>query len=295
MIETDLGFDRTQPLAPGGCRRNRVYSRLTRSCPTLCFSRAAIHSRIDFDTGTGRWVSWLVLTQTISPVTSASLPPLRKIGSSKVRFELPIRATRAPRPATAINPVLRDRQPAPNQNAISEVVSLCEGSGEWGLNVIRTIWLGFTFMIILAGAGSFRFAFGHFDAANASGIVLSEVNRTVGSNTVQDTLTKAERLPVAYVSPAPDAAELAKAAYIAAELLPRTSPAMVTPAFIDRRSQEAAPPVVRQTRIQKPKRKQPKPDAVASKSQPAADPKTCQLEEFDAFRWAFGLPTGCHT
>jgi hypothetical protein len=210
--------------------------------------------------------------------------------------------------------VLRDRQLAPNQNAISEVVSLCEGSGEWGLNVIRTIWLGFTFLIILAGAGSFRFAFGHFDAANASGIVVSEVDRTVGSKPVQDNLTKADRLPVvAYAPPAPDAAELAKAANAAAELLPRTSPAVVTPAVVDRqtvvdqqtandrqtavdrRTQEAAPPVVRQTRIQKPKRKQPKPDDVASKSQPAADPKTCQLEEFDAFRWAFSLPTGCHS
>jgi hypothetical protein len=178
--------------------------------------------------------------------------------------------------------------------------------GEWGLNVIRTIWLGFTFLIILAGAGSFRFAFGHFDVANASGIVLSEVERTVGTKTIQDTLTKAERLPVAYAPPATDAAELAKAAYLAAELLPRTSPAVVTPAVVDqqtvvdqtavdRRPQEAAPPVVRQTRIQKPKRKQPKPDDVASKSQPAADPKICQLEEFDAFRWAFSLPTGCHS
>ena len=160
--------------------------------------------------------------------------------------------------------------------------------------MIRTIWLGFTFLIILAGAGSFRFAFGHFDAANASGIVFSEVSRTVGSTIAQDTLTKADRLPVASVSPAPDASELAKAAYVAAILLPRTSPTMVTPGVIDRHTQEAAAPVVRQTRIQKAKPKQPKRDAVASKSRPAADPKACQLEEFDAFRWAFSLPTGCH-
>ena len=168
--------------------------------------------------------------------------------------------------------------------------------------MIRTIWLGFTFLIILAGAGSFRFAFGHFDAANASGIVVSEVDRTVGSKPVQDNLTKADRLPVvAYAPPAPDAAELAKAAYAAAELLPRTSPAVITSVVVDRQTivdrqpQEAAPPVVRQTRIQKPKRKQLKPDAVASKSQPLADSKACQLEEFDAFRWAFSLPTGCHS
>ena len=227
--------------------------------------------------------------------------PRRRSRVRKQGLNLPIRDTRATRPAIAINLVLRDHQPALNQNAISEVVSLCEGSGEWGLNVIRTIWLGFTFLIILAGAGSFRFAFGHFDAANASGIVISEVDRTVGTRTIQDTLTKAERLPVAYAPPAPDAAELAKAAYLAAELLPRTSPAVVAPdvvdrqTAVDRRPQEAAPPVVRQTRIQKPKRKQPKPDAVASKSQPPADSKICQLEEFDAFRWAFSLPTGCHS
>jgi hypothetical protein len=229
-----------------------------------------------------------------------------------LRFTRATEANACSMPAPAINLVLRDRQPASNQNAISELLSLCEGSGEWGLNVIRTIWLGFTFLIILAGAGSFRFAFGHFDAANASGIVLSEVDRTVGLKPVQDTLTKAERLPVAYAPPATDAAELAKAAYLAAELLPRTSPAAVTPTVVerqtvvdqtavdrptvvDRRPQEAAPPVVRQTRIQKPKRKQPKPDDVASKSQPATDPKACQLEEFDAFRWAFSLPTGCHS
>jgi hypothetical protein len=160
--------------------------------------------------------------------------------------------------------------------------------------VIRTIWLGFTFLVILAGAGSFRFAFGHFDVANASGIILSEVSATAGSTTAQDTLTKAERLPVTGVSPAPNASELAKAPYISAILLPQTSFAMMTPDVIDRHRQEVAPPVVRQTRIQRAKPKQPKPDAVASKSQPVADPKACQLEEFDAFRWAFSLPTGCH-
>jgi hypothetical protein len=108
-------------------------------------------------------------------------------------------------------------------------------------------------------------------------------------------LTKADQLPVALVSPAPDATELARAAYIAVELLPRTSPTVVSPDVIDRHRQESGPPVVRQTRIQKTKRKQPKPDAVASKPQPTADLKACHLEEFDAVRWAFSLPTGCHT
>lgn len=168
--------------------------------------------------------------------------------------------------------------------------------------MIRTIWLGFTFLIILAGAGSFRFAFGHFDAANASGLVLSEHNRAVSSKVVQDTLTKADQLPVAYVAPAaPDAAELAKAAYSAVESLHRPPPVVITPDAVERtpdiveqQVQEPAPPVVRKAKVQRPKRKQPKPDAVASKAPPAADLKTCQTEEFDAFRYAFSLPTGCH-
>jgi len=161
--------------------------------------------------------------------------------------------------------------------------------------VIRTIWLGFTFLIILAGAGSFRFAFGHFDAANASGIVHSEVDRTVGTKTAQENFTNPEPLRVAYISPAPDDAELAKANYILAELLSRTSPAIVTPSFTGQHWHESAPPAVRQTRNQKSKRKQAKRDALADKSQLAADPNACQLEEFDAVRWAFNLPTGCHS
>ena len=167
--------------------------------------------------------------------------------------------------------------------------------------MIRTIWLGFTFLIILAGAGSFRFAFGHFDVANASGIVLPEHDRAIGPTIVQDTLTKADQLPVAYAAPAPDAAELAKAAYSAVELLHRTPPVVITPDAVERtpeiveqQVQEPAPPVVRKAKVQKPKRKQPKPDAVAGRAPPAADLKTCQTEEFDAFRYAFSLPTGCH-
>jgi len=147
----------------------------------------------------------------------------------------------------------------------------------------------------MAGVGSFRFAFGHFDAANASGIVRPEVDRAVGTKASQETSTKADRLRVAYVSPAPDDTELAKTNDIAVELLSRISPAIVTPDIVSRHWQESAPPVIRQTRIQKVKRKQAKTDAMANKSQLDAVPKACQLEEFDAVRWAFSLRTGCHT
>ena len=199
------------------------------------------------------------------------------------------------RPATAVNLVLRDRQPPPIQNAIPGVFSHCEGSSEWGLNVIRTIWLGFIFLIVLAAAGSFRFAFGHFDAANASGVVHPKVDRTVGTKAYQETSMKADRLRVASASPAPDDSEAAKSSVISAALLSRISPAIVAPDMAGRRWHEASAYLLRPTRILKARRKQAKPEVIASKPQPAAEPKACQLEEFDAFRWAFALPTGCYT
>jgi hypothetical protein len=161
--------------------------------------------------------------------------------------------------------------------------------------VIRTFWLGFSFLIVLAGVGSFRFAFGHFDTANASGIVRSEGDRTVGAKAVQDTFTNTERLRVAYVAPAPDDVDLANVNQIPAGSLSRTPPTIVTPRIISRHWHEPVPPVIRQTRDQKPKRKNAKSDAVVNKYQAAAEPTACQLEDFDAVRWAFNLPTGCHT
>ena len=74
-----------------------------------------------------------------------------------------------------------------------------------------------------------------------------------------------------------------------------------TPDVVEQQAQEPAPPavrpappVVRKAKIQKPKLKPAKPEAVASKSPLVTDLKVCQLEEFEAFRYAFSLPTGCH-
>lgn len=174
--------------------------------------------------------------------------------------------------------------------------------------MIRTIWLGFSFLIIVAGAGSFRFAYGHFDVANASNIVLPEQDRTIVPEVVQDTLTKSDQLPVAYVTPAPappDAAELAKAAYIAVESQHRMPPATIAAEVVEPQAEapflralaavRPAAAVVKKAKIGKPKRILPKLDAAASKLPPAADPKACQVEEFEAFRYALNLPTGCHS
>jgi hypothetical protein len=160
--------------------------------------------------------------------------------------------------------------------------------------VIRTVWLGLSFLVVLAGVSSFRFAFGHFDDAYALGIARSEGDREVGATTVQDTLTNTDRLPaLAYVTSGPDT-ELATADRTPAESLSPAPPAIVTPRIVNRRLQQPASPVVRQARHQNPKRKQAKRETVADKPQVPAEPKACQLEDYDAVRRAFSLPTGCH-
>ena len=163
--------------------------------------------------------------------------------------------------------------------------------------MIRTIWLGITFLIVLAAAGSFKFAFGHFGAANASGIVRPEVSRIVAVKTVQQASTNAEPAPDANAPPAaPVVAELTKADRFPMEWLPQTPPAIVVmPEAPVQQLREPAAPAIRHTRAQKPKRKIVKSDVVASKDQAAAEAKPCQLEDFDGLRWAFNLPTGCHT
>jgi hypothetical protein len=159
--------------------------------------------------------------------------------------------------------------------------------------VIRTVWLGFAFLIVLAGAGSFRFAFGHFDAANASGIVRTEVDRAAGRKSAQEAFTNTEWPRVGYVPHVPDAVESGKADQVFAGSRPRTSQTIVTPRITGRQAHERTSLVIRKT-DQKSKRHNAKIDAGAAKYQAAAEPKGCQLEEFDAVRWTLNLPTGCH-
>jgi hypothetical protein len=180
--------------------------------------------------------------------------------------------------------------------------------------VIRTVWLGLAFLIVLAGVSSFRFAFGHFDLAYASISARSELDSAAATNTVQETLTEADRLPpLAYTTsePAP-APELAKADRLPVEALPlaepspaaeplprleslpRTPMASMKPRAANRQWREPVSPAVRPARNQNAKRKPAKKEAVAEKPEESAEPKACQTENFDAIRLAFNLPTGCH-
>ena len=178
--------------------------------------------------------------------------------------------------------------------------------------MIRTVWLGLAFLIVLAGVSSFRFAFGHFDLAYASISARSELDSAAVTNSVQETLTEADRLPpLAYTTSAP-APELAKADRLPVEALPlaeplpaaeplprleslpRTPMASMKPRAANRQWREPVSPAVRPARNQNAKRKPAKKEAVAEKPEESAEPKACQTDNFDAIRLAFNLPTGCH-
>lgn len=172
--------------------------------------------------------------------------------------------------------------------------------------MIRTVWLGLAFLVVLAGVSSFRFAFGHFDLAYASVNARSEPDSASATNTVQETLTEADRLPpLAYLASAPEP-EPAKADRLPVEVspeveplprlesLPRTPMASIGPRAANRQWRAPVPSAVRPTKNQNAKRKPAKKEAVADKPEGAAEPKACRLEDYDAVRRAFTLPTGCH-
>jgi len=164
--------------------------------------------------------------------------------------------------------------------------------------VIRTVWLGLTFLVVLAGMGAFKFAFGNFGAANASGIVRPENGRIVIAKTVYQAPANVAPLPDAHLFALPPVivgsplvlAEPVNAHQIPAGLNPGTSPASLETKAANRRDG-----ATRQTQGHKRKNKAAKAVTVASKDQATVEPKPCQLEDFDALRWAFNLPTGCHT
>jgi hypothetical protein len=154
-------------------------------------------------------------------------------------------------------------------------------SASWGLNVIRTVWLGLSFLVILAGAASFRLAFGHFDAANASSIARSDDERIV----VTDTKSNPSR--AAQISSAvPKSGNIDQAQV---ELVPSMG-------IVPSAGQARREPVSKVLKAgnERSKRKPGRSRAVAYKSQAAEEAKPCQLADFDALRWALSLPTGCH-
>ena len=165
--------------------------------------------------------------------------------------------------------------------------------------MIRTVWLGLAFLAILGGVGSFKFAYGPLDAANASDFVRSDGAGRVVTSKVQEAAVAQWRISYAFAE-----LELAKASHAPAEVprtpvavapLSRTPVAIAPSRIVSERCPPSAAPVIRHAANQKPKHKRANSTAIADKSDEAAEPKACQLADFDAVRAVLNLPTGCRT
>jgi hypothetical protein len=141
----------------------------------------------------------------------------------------------------------------------------------------------------LGGVCSFKFAFGPIHAASASDIVRSDREDTVVTSKVQEAEVDRWRIAYAFTE-----IELVKASHAPAEVS-RTPVAMVTSRIIRPDCRKPAASVIRQAGDQKSKRKRANSNAIADKSEEAAEPMACQLADFDAVRAALHLPTGCRT
>jgi hypothetical protein len=158
--------------------------------------------------------------------------------------------------------------------------------------VIRTVWLGLIFLVVLVGVGSFRFAFGHFDVANASGFIRPEGDRTAAAKAIPAPLTN-DRLPIMFAF-APPELEIPKSDHIPAEPISRPVRAIESPRIIGRHWHDPSSSAYRQASGTRSKQKHKTAGSNADKSQATAEPKACQMLEFDAVRLALGMPTGCH-
>lgn len=175
--------------------------------------------------------------------------------------------------------------------------------------MIRTVWLGLSFLILLAGVGSFRFAFGHFDATNASGFVRPDLDRVAETRATQETLTDTDRLmPLAYIpavpyvvmeQPASELPELSVStpsiivsAPLAVVPLPVANPRLQRQRSVAAAMAQAREPQARET---KSKPRPAKKSAVVDTTQAVPEPKACQPAEFDAVRWAFDMQAGCRS
>jgi hypothetical protein len=165
--------------------------------------------------------------------------------------------------------------------------------------MVRTVWLGLSFLVILGGVVSFRIAFGYFDVANAASPprlerkLIAEI-KPMQDKPMQEMPVEPPQSPIADVSSATKV-ELAAVNEAHAELVQQTPAAIATSRINGRHGQERATPVIQRPANQKAKRKLAKSDASTDKSVLATEPKACQLADFEALRATFNLPTGCRT
>ena len=166
---------------------------------------------------------------------------------------------------------------------------------ESGAHMIRTVRLGLFLLLGVAALAAFRFFFSPQQPASlakaAAFVSANAESSSVGAAVASDTLTKGDRLQVAYVAPAIDV----KTAAIAAP--PPPSPpigaAATAPRIVSRHWHDPNDPKVTQRIKQKAKARDSRKNAPVVEGKPLVEANSCKPDGFQGLRQLFNMPGKC--
>ena len=159
--------------------------------------------------------------------------------------------------------------------------------------MIRTVWLGVFLLLGIAVLASYRFAVSPQQLAELSkAVALASGDiepSSVGMASAADTLTKGDRLQIAYMAPATD---VKPAATVVAPVSPPIPPATPAPRIVSRHWHD--PHDRKVTRAAKPKVKDSRKSAPAGERKPATvEASSCQPDALQGLRQLFNMPGNC--
>jgi len=158
--------------------------------------------------------------------------------------------------------------------------------------MIRTVWLGLVLLLGIGALASFRFVLSPqqpVSLAKAAAFVSADAEpSSVGTAAASDTLTKGDRLQVAYVAPAIDVRPAA-----IADAPPPIRPAATAPRIISRHWHDPNDPKVAQRTKQKAKAKDSRKTAPAIERKPAVEASSCKPDGLQGLRQLFNTPGNC--
>ena len=158
--------------------------------------------------------------------------------------------------------------------------------------MIRTVWLGVFLLLGIAVLASFRFAVSPQQPVELS-VALASADiepSSVGMASAADTLTKGDRLQIAYVAPATDVKPAATAVARVALPIPPATPA---PKIISRHWHDPNDRKVTQAAKPKAKARDSKKGAPVGERKPAVEASSCQPDALHGLRQLFNMPGNC--
>ena len=154
--------------------------------------------------------------------------------------------------------------------------------------MIRAVWLGTTCLAVIGALAAGK------ALTTPAASERPAVETTTGIGPGEETLTKADRLEIAYVRPEPPARPLLQPSEPPLPAIRSAVPPAETK-IVSRHWRDLNAHLIREARDRKSKRRYAKKDANGIPPKANAEASTCQLEGVDAIRRALKLATGCQS